>query len=177
VAVHQINKICTKCGANLLATTEHFHRAKYGKYGLSAVCKSCRAVHHKQKPGYAKQYNLGHQQEKKLYRQEHKERASECKKLHRKTVLGCLRGRFDDIKKRCTNPNCEAYKNYGGRGIKCLFESSDAFVHYVTEVLKVDPRQLQIDRIDNDGNYEPGNIQLVTPKENANNRRKRGSNL
>ena len=41
---------------------------------------------------------------------------------------------------------------------------------YVIDELRVDPRGLQIDRIDNDGHYEKGNIRFVTCVENNNNR-------
>lgn len=89
------------------------------------------------------------------------------------TIIGHLRRVFNGIKVRCNNLKCVAYKNYGGRGIKCLFESSDEFVDYVVNVLRVDPRDLQIDRIDNDGDYVKGNIRFVTCSENCKNRRKK----
>lgn len=37
-------KICTVCGKEFLATTDHFHRATNGQYGLSSWCKSCAAA-------------------------------------------------------------------------------------------------------------------------------------
>ena len=86
-----------------------------------------------------------------------------------------LKSIFDAILYRCNVPKCKGYHNYGGRGIKCLFKNFAEFYAYVTDVLWViDIQQidgLEIDRIDNDGNYEPGNIRFVTHKENANNRR------
>ena len=90
---------------------------------------------------------------------------------YRKTIKGCLKSRFRNIKERCNNPKRKAYERYGGRGIKCLFNSPDEFINYVINELQIDPRNLQIDRIDNDGHYEPGNIRFVTSKINNNNRK------
>ena len=75
------------------------------------------------------------------------------------------------MKERCSNPKRKAYERYGGRGIKCLFNSPDEFINYVINELQIDPRGLQIDRINNNGHYEPGNIRFVTSKINNNNRR------
>lgn len=74
------------------------------------------------------------------------------------------------MKQRCTSPAYKNYKNYGGRGIKVCFKSANEFVDYVINILQVDPRGLQVDRIDNNGNYEPGNIRFVTHLENQHNK-------
>ena len=103
---------------------------------------------------------------------------SQCRKCkqkatrkYRQTVNGCLRIVFCNIKRRC-NSGLKDLKNatYSKKGIKNLFKSSDEFVDYVVNVLKVDPHGLQVDRINNDGHYEPGNIRFVTAKVNSNNR-------
>lgn len=89
-------------------------------------------------------------------------------KRHYKTIKGHLIGVFSNIKRRITNP-IDQNKCY--KGIKNKFKSSDEFINYVVNVLKVDPRGLQIDRIDNNGHYEKGNIRFITAKENCRNRR------
>lgn len=81
-----------------------------------------------------------------------------------------LRNTYARIIERCNKTSHPKYRYYGGRGIECRF-TSDEFVDYVVNVLKVDPRGLECDRIDNDGHYEKGNIQFITHKENL---RKRG---
>lgn len=81
-----------------------------------------------------------------------------------------LYNKFKSMRSRCNNPNNSQYKNYGGRGIKCLF--NDGFVKFVEYCLSVGWKTgLQIDRIDNNGNYEPGNIRFVSRKTNVRNRR------
>lgn len=89
---------------------------------------------------------------------------------YRHTLRGILVSRFSDIKKRCNDPEHQHYERYGGRGIQCLFKSSDEFATYVLTVLQADPTGLDVDRIDNAGDYEPGNIRVVTHIINMNNR-------
>jgi hypothetical protein len=61
---------------------------------------------------------------------------------------------YRGAKQRCNNERNAAYKNYGGRGIKFLFESFAQFF----AVLGPRPEGLTLDRIDNDGHYEPSNV-------------------
>jgi hypothetical protein len=74
-------------------------------------------------------------------------------------------------KSRCVNPNNRSWKNYGGRGIKFLFASFFAF--YVELGDKPTPKHLySLDRIDNDGNYEVGNVRWATKSQQQANRRR-----
>lgn len=76
------------------------------------------------------------------------------------------------MKKRCFNNNCKAYKNYGGRGITVSEEWKNNFKVFYAWAMGSGYREgLQIDRTDNDGNYEPMNCRFSSPMENSNNRR------
>jgi hypothetical protein len=76
---------------------------------------------------------------------------------------------WDSMVRRCNNITHHAYKSYGGRGIK-VCEEWLKFENFWKDMGEK-PKGLQIDRINNDGNYEPNNCRWVTPKENMNNRR------
>ncbi len=71
---------------------------------------------------------------------------------------------------RCTNSNADNYPRYGGRGIS-VCSRWKSFNNFLADM---GPRPVgkTIDRKNVDGNYEPGNCRLATPKEQQNNRRK-----
>jgi hypothetical protein len=79
---------------------------------------------------------------------------------------------------RCSNPNNREYKNYGQRGIRFNFETPTKAVENLIEELGPPPDSYyEIDRANNEGHYEPGNIRYATRKQQANNKRlyKRGA--
>jgi len=74
------------------------------------------------------------------------------------------------MKARCQNPRHRQFNDYGGRGIKVCPEWSTSFDTFRSH-MGDRPDGLELDRINNDGNYEPGNCRWATPKQNSNNRR------
>jgi hypothetical protein len=76
---------------------------------------------------------------------------------------------FWHAKARCDNPRDSSYPNYGGRGIQFRFTS---FEEWFAELGRR-PAGMSVDRINNDGHYEPGNVRWATASQQAFNRRRK----
>ena len=103
-----------------------------------------------------------------------KECASELNKTHGMTDSK-IHGTWANIKARCFNPNNRSYKDYGGRGITVYepwVHDFQAFYEYVSQLEHFGEYGYSLDRIDNNGNYEPCNLRWATRKEQNRNTRR-----
>ena len=79
------------------------------------------------------------------------------------------------MKERCRNAECNDYANYGGRGIR-VCERWESFENFLADMGPRPSAKHSIDRINNDGNYEPGNCRWATRCQQNSNQRMRRTN-
>jgi hypothetical protein len=105
------------------------------------------------------------------YRREFGRKVGESRSTHGKAHLR----EYDvwiSMKQRCDNPKQQAYRDYGGRGIEVCARWRESFPAFMADMGEC-PRGFSLDRINNDGNYEPSNCRWATRSEQRINQRPR----
>lgn len=75
------------------------------------------------------------------------------------------------MKGRCQDPGNNRYRYYGGRGIRVCERWDESFINFLQDVGErpLGPTRFTLDRIDQNGHYEPGNVRWATYSEQARN--------
>lgn len=103
-----------------------------------------------------------------------------CKKIEFSSKINLIHGLsktplyavYKGIKARCYNKKSQFYHYYGGRGITMCQQWRTSYITFYNWCVENGyKKELQIDRRDNNGNYEPSNCRFVTPRVNSINRR------
>lgn len=93
-------------------------------------------------------------------------------KVHMNTSKERLRNIYFGMKYRCYNPKAKSYKSYGGRGVTICDEWLKGYKYFEEWALNNGySKELTIDRIDVNGNYEPNNCRWITNSEQQSNKR------
>jgi hypothetical protein len=157
-------KRCRRCDSEKPITefASHPHMAD-GHLNMCRECERKRSL----------EYRMAHLEERREYekRRYQQIRAGTYKLEDKGKSYSRLYGIWNGIIFRCSNPKFIQFANYGGRGITVCNEWAESFASFRewAQGNGYDDK-LQIDRIDNDGNYEPSNCRWVTGKQNCRNR-------
>lgn len=166
-------KKCRKC--NIDKDESEFYKRKKSPDGLDSKCKTCVNDHRK---NYNKAHSKDSSERSKKYYKKHREEHLQRMAENRNIPINILRRTLEDMKLRCYNPTHKAYKYYGGRGITVCdrwLDPDNGLNNFKDDMGFRPSPEYSIDRINNDGNYEPANCRWATIIEQNNNQRRRKS--
>lgn len=113
---------------------------------------------------------LGKKNKNKKFSEEHKKKLQGKNSLYYKHGFSKERifRIWNGMKNRCNNPNATGYKYWGGKGVQVCDDWLNNFITFKDWALSSGyKKNLTIDRIDSDGNYEPNNCRWITRSENT----------
>ena len=142
-------KTCTRCRGSLSPAA--FGPCKRSADGLHSWCSACRAAAER-----ARRAAKGAEINAKA-------------RTNRNVELEAWRG----MKRRCYDPKRKDFVHYGARGIRVCERWLNSFDDFLADVGPRPGRGLSLDRIDVNGNYEPGNVRWATQTEQTRNLRTR----
>lgn len=157
-------KYCPGCERSL--EVSEFGRCSSSRDGLQVYCSECR----RDRWNRERELNRYRRLEVRALKADIREVKRSLGLLAPRTDRQRLRSVFSQMQQRCHNPNNDFYQYYGSRGIELRFDDFESF--YLWSFENGYRRGLEIDRIDNDGHYEPSNCRWVTHKENMSNTRR-----
>ena len=168
-------KLCPNCGKS--KSVSGFYRDKQTKSGYTCYCKICfikRCRKYQQDNRakvliYQRKWCKANKAKKRGYAKRYYGDNKESERNRHLVYRGTLKGHIVHVvakaKQRCTNENHPRHGRYGGRGIKLCFSSGELY-HWCLNN-HIDPRGLEIHRIDNDGDYVLDNIEFLTKGEHT----------
>ena len=153
-----VSRSCVRCGVSLAGT-----------HGLRKYCGPCkRVVEHERSTSPAKrEYNRAYDARRS--------QGGGGRGTHGQTVGGKRTPTYstwENMKSRCTNPTVPSYSYYGGRGIEVCsrWQGPEGFLNFIADMGER-PREMTLDRVDVNGNYEPANCRWATASEQRCNQR------
>lgn len=104
-----------------------------------------------------------------------KKRSCGCDNVHKQVNHGMSKRReyraWHNMRSRCTNPNTPLFEAYGGRGISVCERWLRSFEDFFSDVGPRPSSRHSLDRVDVNGNYEPGNVRWALPETQGRNKR------
>jgi hypothetical protein len=105
----------------------------------------------------------------------HKERTSLISRTHGESKTSVEYDAWTGLINRCYCKTTSRYRDYGERGISVCPEWRHSYESFLADMGRKPSPRHSIDRINNDGDYEPSNCRWATPSQQAFNRRKRAA--